>query len=364
MEEKINSLINQIEAKYGLDLKDTALIVTSKNNRLYFSGLNSTDGTVVITKASAYLLIDFRYFEVARKVVKHLQVTLITDVFESLRKILKKHEIKNALIENEFVSLSKYKRCRRFLNNLNVNLLEENILSPAINDLRMIKTQSEIKKIKTAQEIAELAFNRVINEIKIGMTEKEIAARLDYIMIKNGAMCAAFDTIVVSGENSSLPHGTPSNKKIEKGDFLLIDMGANFEGYCSDMTRTLAVTTATQEQRTAYDIVLKAQNKALNCVRCGIKCKDIDAVARDVIEKSEYKGKFGHALGHGVGLDVHEGPTLSYKSEQILQKSMVVTIEPGIYIEGKFGIRTEDMVLVQSEGYDNFTNITKELIII
>lgn len=364
MEQRISLLLKKLDTQNNLNMEDTAVIITSKNNRLYFSALNSSDGIVVITKKESYLLVDFRYYEMALKIAKSLKVILVEDFFDSLKEILIKQKIKNVLLENEFVSLEKYKKIKTFLKDLNINLIEENILNPAINDLRSIKTDFEIKKMKTAQEISEYALGEVLKEIKIGITEKEIAAKLDYLMKKNGAIGQAFETIVLSGKNSSLPHGVPSNKKIEPGDFILIDMGANFEGYCSDMTRTFAVKSVTKEQKEVYDIVLKAQEKALSFLRADVKAKDIDKIARDMIDETEYKGKFGHALGHAVGLDIHENPTLSIKSDLILKESMVVTVEPGIYIENKFGVRIEDMVLVKKDGYQNFTKISKELMII
>ena len=364
MEQRINLLLKKLNSKNNLNMEDTAVIITSKNNRLYFSTLNSSTGIVVITKEESYLLVDFRYYEMALKASGNLKVILVEDFFDSLKEILIKHKIKNILFENEFVSLEKYKKIKNFLKEISVNLIEKNILNPVINDLRSIKTELEIKKMKTAQEISEYAFGEVLKEIKIGMTEKEIAAKLDYLMKKSGAIGQAFETIVLSGKNTSLPHGVPTNKKIESGDFVLIDMGANFEGYCSDMTRTFAVKSASQEQKKVYDIVLRAQEKALSLLKSKLKAKDIDKAARDIIEKTEYKGKFGHALGHGVGLDIHESPTLSIKSDQILKEDMVVTLEPGIYIENKFGVRIEDMVLVKKDGYQNFTKVPKELLII
>lgn len=364
MEQRIELLLKKFENNDTFNIERTAFIITSKNNRLYFSGLNSSEGMLIITNNEAYLLVDFRYFEMASKMSKHLKVILTTDFFDSLKEILTHHEIDNVLIENEFTNLVKYEKIRSFFKGLNINLIEENVLNPAIDDLRLIKTNLEIQKIKTAQEVAELAFNEVIREIKIGMTEVEFAAKLDYIMKKNGAMSSAFDTIVLSGRKTSLPHGMPSDKKIEPGDLVLIDMGANFEGYCSDMTRTFAMKKVTAEQEKVYDIVLKAQKEALKAIKCGMKACEVDKVARDVIENTDYKGKFGHALGHGVGLDIHEKPTLSSKSEQILRESMVVTVEPGIYIEGKFGVRIEDMVLIKKDGYQNFTQVPKDLLII
>lgn len=364
MEQRISLLLKKLDSKNNLNIENTAIIITSKNNRLYFSALNSSAGIVVITKKESYLLVDFRYYEMALKIAKSLKVILVEDFFDSLKEILIKQKIKNVLLENEFVSLEKYKKIKTFLKDLNINLIEENVLNPAVNDLRTIKTDFEIKKMKTAQEISEYALGEVLKEIKIGITEKEIAAKLDYLMKKNGAIGQAFETIVLSGKNSSLPHGVPSNKKIEPGDFVLIDMGANFEGYCSDMTRTIAVKSVTKEQKEVYDIVLKAQEKALSFLRADVKAKDIDKVARDIIDETKYKGKFGHALGHAVGLDIHERPTLSIKSDQILKESMVVTVEPGIYIENKFGIRIEDMVLVKKDGYENFTKVPNELLVI
>ena len=244
------------------------------------------------------------------------------------------------------------------------NILKENTLSQKLNALRQIKSQDEIELIKKAQKITDDAFSHILNFIKSGVTEKEIALELEFFMRKSGSEGVAFDTIAVSGKNSSMPHGVPTDKPLEKGDFITMDFGAKWQGYCSDMTRTVALGKVTDKQRFVYDTVLKAQKAALDVIKAETICFDVDKAARDIIDNAGFKDCFGHGLGHSVGLYIHESPACNKRDMTPLKSGMIMTVEPGIYLENEFGVRIEDMVLVTENGYQNFTKSPKELIIL
>jgi Xaa-Pro aminopeptidase len=228
----------------------------------------------------------------------------------------------------------------------------------------IIKNEQEIKSISKAAALGDRCFSHILGFIKPGMSEKQVAAEIERFLYANGAEGLAFDTISVSGERSCLPHGEPSDKIIEKGEFLTLDFGAVIDGYCGDMTRTIAIGFVTQEMRKVYDIVLEAQLAAVDFIKAGVRCFDADKVARDIIINAGYGEYFPHGLGHGVGTLVHEAPTLNSKSEEVLEKDMVVTIEPGIYIPDKFGVRIEDLAIVTDFGIINKVESMKELIIL
>lgn len=228
----------------------------------------------------------------------------------------------------------------------------------------IIKNDQEIQSISKAAALGDRCFSYILCFIKPGMSEKQVAAEIERFLYANGAEGLAFDTICVSGENSNQPHGVPSDKLIEKGDFLTLDFGAVIDGYCGDMTRTIAIGSATPEMRKIYDIVLEAQLAAIDFIKAGVRCFDADKIARDIITNAGYGEYYPHGLGHGVGTLVHEAPTLNAKSEEILEKDMVITIEPGIYIPDKFGVRIEDLAIVTDFGIINKVKSKKELIII
>lgn len=357
--EKIEKLISKLsESNF-----DAALIM-SPSNRLYFSEFNSSEGAILILKEEAYFLVDFRYYESAKAKVKNMKVILMTNFSESLKDLIKDKEIKNIVIEQNFITLNQFNFLKSIFKDLNVSIVDNNVLDKIISDLRMIKSDTEIKKIKAAQKISESAFKEILKEIKPEVTEKQIANKLEYLIKLNGAEAVAFDLIVLSGKNTSLPHGVPSDKKIRNGDFVTIDMGATYKGYRSDMTRTVAVGNISDFQKEVYDTVLNAQLSALSKVKPFLACSTLDACARDIIDGSKFKGTFGHSLGHGVGIDIHEEPFVSKNSRSVLKEGMVITIEPGIYLENEFGVRIEDMVLVSKDSYENLTTITKDLIIL
>jgi len=228
--------------------------------------------------------------------------------------------------------------------------------------LRSSKTESEVDKIKNAQKITDKAFLEILPFIKEGVTEKEIRAKLEYIMFSLGADGLAFETIVASGKNGAKPHAVPSDRKIQKGDFVTIDFGARLDNYDSDMTRTVAVGEISQEMETIYNTVLLAHEKGRDALKPGANCKDVDSIARKVIEESGYGEYFTHSLGHGVGIEIHESPRLSATSQDVLKVGDIVTIEPGIYIEDFCGVRIENMYVITRDGYENLTVSDKKLI--
>lgn len=337
---------------------EEAFFVCSPINRFYLSKFRSSMGYFIITDKRACLFVDFRYFEAAKRNAKNCEVVLYSS-FNTVTEFLKENNIKTLLIENDFTTLEAKTVLQK---QLGVKIIKSD-LSKTLLKMRSVKTADEIKKIKEAQLLTDAAFDYILPRIKEGLTEKEIMLDMEFFIRKNGSEGIPFDFIVVSGKNSSLPHGVPGDRKIKNGDFITMDFGAVVDGYCSDMTRTVAVGNITNEQKMVYETVLKAQTAAITQISTGKKCADIDKIARDIIEK-DYKDCFGHSLGHSVGLEVHEMPNLSPKSKDILVPFNVVTVEPGIYLENRFGVRIEDMVIVTENGAENITKSKKELIIL
>ena len=337
-----------------------AAIITSDVNRRYFSGMKSSAGTVVAFRDKAYLIIDFRYIEAATKKVKDAQVILQGKLFDQINELLKKHGAKTAAIESDTMTVSMLNMYKEHITA--AEIVYSSALSDAIGELRIVKTQDEIDKMIKAQRIAEAAFENVLNFIKPGVTEKEIGLCLDYYMLKNGAEALSFDTIAITGANTSLPHGVPGDNVVKEGSFVLMDYGATYDGYHSDMTRTVCVGKPTEKMEQVYNIVLDAQLKTIAAIKEGITGHDADKVARDVITAAGYGEMFGHSLGHGVGMEIHEAPTAAPSSTRVLKENMIVTVEPGIYIPGEFGVRIEDFVIVKKDGCENMTLAKKSLI--
>lgn len=236
--------------------------------------------------------------------------------------------------------------------------------SDSINTCRMVKDDAELARLAKAEAIGDAAFSYILDRIKPGITEAEIALELEFYMKRQGASRLSFDTIAASGPNSSMPHAQVTNRRVEKGDFVTMDFGCVYQGYCSDMTRTVAVGTPTEEMKKVYQIVLDANLRAMDSIREGVRCSEIDAVARDYIRDCGYGAYFGHGLGHGVGLDIHEEPRFSPKCDVITRENMVITDEPGIYLPGRFGVRIEDLVVVKKDGFETLSRSDKKLIIL
>lgn len=345
-----------------LKSKKDCVIITSPENRRYFTSFNSSDGFLVITGDETIFFTDSRYIEAAQNQVVVCKSVLLKRVSETIAPYLKEKNIENIYLETERLTVAELNSLKKVFDFCKVEAKEE--VDEIINKLRSVKTEKEIEYIKKAQQIAEDAFKHILKFIKVGVTEKEIALELDFYMLKNGAEAVSFETIAVSGKNSSMPHGVPTDKKIENGDFITMDFGAVYNGYHSDMTRTVIVGEPTEKQKEVYETVLKAQTEALAVLKNGITGVEADKAARDIIDAKGYKENFGHGTGHGVGIEIHESPNLSPYSKAILETGNIVTVEPGIYIPDEFGVRIEDMALITENGYINLTNCEKELIIL
>lgn len=316
----------------------------------------------MVTEKRACFWTDSRYFEMARASVKNAEVRLSLDVYSQISEALKEEKVEEILLETDFVTVAALSRIKNGLDAFVI--AESNFLSHTIARLRSVKDKRELEFIEKAQAVTDKAFQYILTRIKEGVTEKQIALDLEFFIRTNGGDGLAFDIIAVSGKNSSLPHGVPTDKPLEKGDFLTLDFGAKYNGYCSDMTRTVALGFVADKQKTVYETVLKAQKAAIESIKAGVPCKDVDAVARNIIDKAGFGGKFGHGLGHSLGIAIHESPACNTRDITPLTSGTVMTVEPGIYLEGEFGVRIEDMVIVTKEGCINLTKSPKELIII
>lgn len=340
--------------------KNEAFLITSEENMRYVTGFPHSEGRVLITETEALFFVDSRYIEAVTKSVTSCEVVLMTSFHKQLGEYAENLGIKTVFTEAEGISVADFTAlCKNIPCDFSAEKADELLTS-----VRRQKSEEEKQKILKAQAIAEKAFDHILGFIKEGVTEREIALELDFFMLKNGAECVSFDTIAVSGKNTSLPHGVPSDKKIEKGDFITMDYGAVVDGYHSDMTRTLAVGEISSKQAEVYETVLSAQKKSLEVLKAGISGFDADKAARDIIVQAGYGEFFGHGTGHGVGLQIHESPRLSPKSKHILEIGDVVTVEPGIYIPDKFGVRIEDMAFITENGFENLTKAPKSLIIL
>jgi Xaa-Pro aminopeptidase len=355
----MNSLLNlQKLMPKNLD----GAVIFSEHNRRYFTGFNSSDGILFVTREVAVFLVDFRYIEAAKSSTPGCEVVLLTDKSKQLLGLFNKYSVLSCGIEAFELRVATLSRLKKDLPQVKFDeTCEFNII---IENLRRIKSNEELENIKHAQLITDAAFEHIIKFIKIGMTEKQVALELEYFIKCNGASRGSFDFIVVSAENSSLPHGVPTERKLQNGDMITMDFGAVYNGYCSDMTRTVAIGSVTEQQRQVYNTVLHAQITAEKAIKSGMKCNEIDKIARDIIDNAGFKGCFGHGLGHSLGLLIHEEPRFSPSCNTILEKNMVLTVEPGIYLEKQFGVRIEDMVIITENGCENLTKSIKELIII
>lgn len=339
----------------------SAVLVFTPENRRYLTGFPSSLGYLLMTSKGNRLFVDSRYFEAATKKVTGAEVCPFGNITETLNEAIKASGSQKLLVETE-MSLALFEKLKK---GLSVKVVPSASLSEKLLNLRSVKKKEETDSIIAAQRIAEKAFDDILSFIKEGVTEKEIAATLEYRMKCHGAEGLAFDTIAVSGANTSLPHGVPTDKRVEKGDFVTMDFGAVVNGYMSDMTRTVAVGFVTDEMQKVYDTVLAANIKAADEIKAGMLCKEADAIARGIITEAGYGAFFGHGLGHGVGLMIHEAPNLSPRAGgAVLRAGQIVTDEPGIYLPGKFGVRIEDMLLVRKNNCKNLTKAPKHLIIL
>lgn len=337
-----------------------AVLVSDGFNMRYLSGFTGATGYLLITRKSRTLFTDSRYTIAARAQAPDFTVVEVgsdRNYCACLNEIIREEGIQKLGFEANHVRYSEYETWKE---KLKVSLLYP--LKKELTRLRRIKTEEEIAKMRQAEHIGDLAFEEVLHHIKPGVTELEIAAKLEYIMKLNGAEKLSFESIVASGVNSAKPHAEPSEKKVEKGDFVTMDFGCVYQGYCSDMTRTVVVGKASKEQKEIYNTVLKAQTAVLDLLKPGKPGKEYDRIARDIIYEAGYEGRFGHGLGHSVGLEIHEDPRFSMLEEEIILPHMIMTVEPGIYVPEFGGVRIEDMVAITENGCENLAHSKKELI--
>lgn len=350
--------------KTVIDSNNQALLITNEKNIGYFCGFFHSEGYLLVTENETVLFVDFRYYEAALKKSSCCKVVCFTKLFKDLISEVKNNSVVKVLFEASNITVEKYSRFKKAFSENGIDCICNSILDDKIDNIRCIKDKSEIAKIAKAQEITEKSYLEVLNYLKPGVSERRVALELEHLIKLNGGEGVSFDLITITGKKTSLPHGVPSDDIVSEGDFFTFDIGSIFEGYHSDTTRTVAVKSASEEMRKVYDTVLKAQLAVLDGVKSGAKCSDVDKIARDIILENGYGKYFGHATGHGVGLDIHESPVVSPRSETMLKKGMIITDEPGIYLPGKFGVRIEDMLCVTDTGYKNFVSLPKELIIV
>ena len=343
--------LRAIMQEKGLD----GVYLTRPESRRYFAGFTGSAGYVVITKDRNIFITDFRYDQQAAIECKGFEVIIHT-ASNKLFDIINGLKLERVGFEDEYITFAQYQELKQKLYS---ELLP---LENAIYDLRLYKSEEEVENIAKAASIADMAFEHICKYVKKGMKESDVAIELEMFMKKQGASGLSFDSIVASGVRSSLPHGVASDKIIEEGDFLTLDFGCVYNGYCSDMTRTIFIGKASEKQKEIYSIVLEAQVKALEAIKPGMTGIEVDKIARDIIVNAGYGEYFGHGLGHGVGMEVHEAPRVSPAGENKLEAGMVITDEPGIYLPDFGGVRIEDLVLVTEDGYKVLSNSTKELL--
>ncbi|HZK47449.1 MAG TPA: Xaa-Pro peptidase family protein [Atopostipes sp.] len=342
-------------SKYNID----ALLVTNMFNVRYLANFTGTTGLVVITKDESYFVTDFRYTEQAAEEAKGFTIVKNEGpIFEEVAKIVQEDKIENLGFEQENITYAVY-------NQINDIIPCELVpVTGLVEKLREVKTEDEINIIKEAINITEKAYDYILGFVKPGKTEIEVANELDFYMRNEGATSVSFDTIVASGVRSAMPHGVASDKVIEEGDMVTIDFGCYYKGYVSDMTRTFAVGDPGEQMKEIYEIVYQANKKVNEVAKAGMTGAELDAIARDYIAEKGYGPQFGHTLGHGIGLEVHEGPSLSFRNEDKLVVNNIVTNEPGIYVPGLGGVRIEDDLVIKEDGAEILMTTPKELIIL
>ena len=349
-----------IMAQRGID----GILVSSYINQRYVSNFDFQDGYVLVFKSKAYVLTDFRYIEAANNELDLNDFEIVTPKGGHLRAVAafaEENGVQSILVEESALSLADFDRFEKLAEN-KVKYVQG--ASAIFDEMRIAKTEAELDKMAEAQRITDAAFLHILNVLRPDMTEIEVALELEFFMRKQGAERISFETIAVSGTASSMPHGVPRNVKLEKG-FLTMDFGCVCGGYCSDMTRTVVLGKADEDIKKVYNTVLAAQTAALDAAASGERgCYRLDEIARDIINGAGFEGRFGHSLGHGVGMLVHENPRLAPGVDKgaRLVTGNVVTFEPGIYIPEKYGCRIEDMAAITDTGIRNFTKSTKELI--
>lgn len=357
MQDRLVRLRTIIE-KEGLD----GLLISSRPNTFYYTGFTGTTSKCLVTPENAYLVVDFRYTTQARgQAFAGIEaVELEKDANDSLNMLCTRHGVSRLGIEGEDITFAEYQSLRESLKEVR----ELKDVQGSLNRVRMIKDSDELPFIEKAVEIADNAFQQILPFLAPGVMECEVALELEYKMKKMGASGVSFETIIASGPRSALPHGVAGMRELQKGDAIVMDFGAIYKGYCSDMTRTVFLGAPSQQLKEIYDIVLRAQTEALEKAAEKMTGKQLDRISREIIYSAGYEKCFGHGLGHGVGIEIHENPRISPKGEEILEKGMVFTVEPGIYVENVGGVRIEDMVVLGENGAKILTKSTKEMVVL
>ena len=351
----ISKIAGKLE-DYGLD----AMLVTSESGELYALGFHG-EGLLLITKNGGHYSTDGRYIEAAREKIAQVEVKCVGGEATHLsmaKEYIEANGLHNVGFESGAMTVDEHRHYAQEL---------PCILTPAqslLDDLRAAKDEEEMEAMKKAQKITDDAFRAILSFIRPGMTEREIAARLVYEMMRMGADKVSFDPIVAAGPNGSRPHAIPGDRVIEQGMFVTMDFGCKVAGYCSDMTRTVAIGQPDEEMERVYETVLAAQKAGINAARAGVSGREIDAAARRVIEEAGYGEYFSHSFGHSLGIDIHEAPNASPKEQREMPVGAVISAEPGIYIPGKYGVRIEDVLILKEGGCENITRSPKNLIIL
>ena len=337
------------------------LLLTSPFSRYYSAEHDISEGVAIVTKAGCRYFTDSRYIESAQNGIRGFQVMLM-DAQNSFVKLINdaiaEFQVTTLGYEEDYLTVAEL---QEYEGQLNAKLVPFNA---KISGFRAVKEPWELELMRKAQQITDLSFTQILDRIQVGMTEKELQAELIYLLYKNGGEGLSFDPIVVSGPNTSLPHGVAGDRVIQEGDFITLDFGVLYKGYCSDMTRTVAVGYATEEMKKVYDTVLQAQLAGIAATKAGVTGADVDAAARKVIVDAGYGEYFGHGYGHSLGLQVHESPNCNPRGITVMEENMVCSAEPGIYLPGKFGVRIEDVVIFKADGCENITASPKNLIIV
>ena len=336
------------------------LLVTAKVNVRYLSGFRGTFGYVLVSESEAWFLTDSRYALQAQEQCPECKVVVLNHFALPLvvKQLMDSRELAVLGLEKAHITMAFYEGMVKQFGHKALMMTEG-----VVERLRMVKDEEEIRLIARAEEIGDLAFTHILEYLKPGVTEKEIALEMEFFMRKQGASSLSFDTIVASGKRSQMPHGLASDKVIEAGDLVTMDYGCIYEGYCSDMTRTVAVGSVTEEQKEIYHLVKRAQEAAIEAVRADVTGDEVDAVARRIFAEKHLEGYFGHGLGHSLGLEIHEEPRFSKGVKERIPENAVLSVEPGLYLHG-FGVRIEDIVVVEKDGCRNLTHSPKELIIL
>ncbi len=354
-------MINHVKYMTLLGDQVDGLLLTSRYSRMYGAEFDIAEGVAIVTKAGCRYFTDSRYIESAQNGIQGFEVMEVNrehPYTQLLNTAIAEFGVTKLGYEEAYMSVAELMGYEK---RLNAELVPMN---SKISSFRSVKEDWEITRMRQAQEITDRAFAEVLPRIQVGMTEKELQAELIYCLYKNGADGLSFDPIVVSGPNTSMPHGVAGDRVIVDGDFITMDFGALYNGYCADMTRTVAVSYVTDEMEQVYNIVLKAQLAAIAAAKAGVKGKEVDAVARQIIADAGYGPYFGHGLGHSLGMEVHESPNCNPNGETVMQVNVASSVEPGIYLPGKFGVRIEDVVFFTEDGCEDITNSPKNLIVV